>query len=156
VLERVLVAIAGLATPLVGLALQASRRQRLVDRIRTYTELAKEFEESEAETARGLRRLAKKTAGRLIETEEASLDRQFEPIAVVAFFLLAAPGLAGLLLLWPLDEWWRWVLIIASALWVLLIAAVTKEQLWKPNQPSARQHKASSNGVSTRPTGSRD
>jgi hypothetical protein len=132
VAERILVALASIAVPLVGLALQATRRHRLVTRIQTYNALGKDFEAHDASTAQKLRDLAKETAELLVETERASLHRRFDPIAIFTFFLLASPGFVGIIVLWPLNEWWEWVLAGLAASYVFLIGAAAKEQLWKP------------------------
>jgi hypothetical protein len=46
---------------------------------------------------------------------------------------MASPGLIGLVVLWPLEEWWEWLLAI-FAVYVVLVGAVAKEQVWKPSE----------------------
>jgi hypothetical protein len=130
-LEKALSALAAVAIPTVGLLLQASRRNRLQQRIRDYLTIANEVAAHDVEAAAGFRRLASEAAQTLIRREERWLHRKIDPAAVVAILFLTVPAATVFGLAWTWESGWKWPTILLTAVWTLLWAGVGATQLWK-------------------------
>jgi hypothetical protein len=133
--ETALKVLAALGAPALGLAIRASRGNRLLARIHSYVQLAKELDRFDPESAAEVRDLAKQTARQLVEAERASLARRFDPAAVFATLLVLVPGAA--LFAWSVtvDEWWKWPLICAAVGWALVVTVAGWQSAWRPHDP---------------------
>src|SRR5436305_7775864 len=102
-------ALAALLGPLLGLAVRASRRNRMVGRIRTLNTLANDVAPNDPASAAVLRELVSKRVERLAALEHASLARRFDPAAPFAFvfFFILPAGIASYFA-WTRSGWWTW------------------------------------------------
>jgi hypothetical protein len=128
-IERVLSAIGALAVPLLGLMVQASRRNRLQRRIDEHLRLAERVKPLDPSGARELESLASEALGVLIRREQRWLRRKLDPSAIVALIFFIAPGGAGFVLALEWHSDWRWPAIVASALWTVVWLIVGATQL---------------------------
>lgn len=135
VFERILPSLLAFALSALGLALRASRRSRMLNRIRAYSQLADDLQQDDPERAALVRDLAKKAVDRFVDAERVSLDRRLDPSAVAAALLLVVPGVAVFAWAWTADEWWKWPLILFSGVWAVLWALAGSTQLWKAHEP---------------------
>ena len=78
--------------PLLGSAFRASRRNRLVGRVRTFITLADDVEAHDPASATALRQLASKGVEQFIALERVALDRRFDPAAPFAFAIVLSPA----------------------------------------------------------------
>jgi hypothetical protein len=130
--DRLLVFLGGLVAPLAGLGVRASRRNRLLGRIRTYTELADDLEPKDAASAAVLRQLVSETVQRLATTDRAALARKFDAGTFIAFLLFLSPSVVGFVVSLPPQAWWDWFVLGLSAAWTLIVIAALWESITSP------------------------
>jgi hypothetical protein len=136
---KVILAVAALAAQAVGLARWASGRNRLLNSIRSYLQLANDLEAHDAEGAALVRDLAKPKVRQFVEAERASAARALDPAAIATLILLVGPALGFFVWAWTRDEWWRRPVIVFSALWALIWGAAGWTQLWKAHEAEAAE-----------------
>ena len=123
--------------PLFGSALGATRRNRLVRRIRTYIALADQLEPHDAESAGVLREIASIRAGRLIALEHASLTRRVDPAALFAFALFILSAAIAAYFAWTRSGWWTWPVLLISGAWAAIVLAASRSEFWKEREEIA-------------------
>jgi type II secretory pathway component PulL len=136
--ERVLLTALGAASTIVGLAIKASRRNRLRSQVETYTELAATVEPHDAASAQRIRQLVRDTIDELLEAEHAALRRRFDTSNLIAILFVAVPSITAIIWAWPRDEWWRWLIILVAAFLVLVALIGGGSQLWKTREDAGR------------------
>lgn len=138
-LERFTPWVGAVGAPVLGLLLRSSRRNRLLQRVRTYTELADELDSRDPESAALLREVVTQTVRRIVQTEQAALARRLDPGAIVMAVLITSPGFVGLVLAWHHHDWWRWPVLFISALWVILMTATGWQTAWQAHEDQEEQ-----------------
>jgi Flp pilus assembly protein TadB len=131
---KVVLAVAALAAQALGLTRWASRRNRLVNRIRSYVQLADDLEAHDPEGAALVRDLAKPFVRQLVEAERKSAGRRLDWAAVATWLLLVGPAVGFAVWAWMHGEWWKWLALVFSALWALIWSVAAWTQLWKPHE----------------------
>jgi hypothetical protein len=134
VLEKALSAVAAVAIPALGFALQASRRNRLRQRIAEYLQLADQVETHDAETATAFRRLASEAAHLLVTRDQRWMRRRIEPAAIVAILLLVIPAVVGGILALSWDSPWKWPAFLAATIWAVVWTGVGLTQIWQERE----------------------
>jgi hypothetical protein len=117
-----------------GVALGASRRNRVMRRIRAYHALAAELEEKDPDSADALRDVAAKWVKRFARLEEASLARKFDPATFFPYLFFLAPGVVGSFYAWTREGWWTWPAIVLSAFWTFIVLSAAWSQFWETEQ----------------------
>lgn len=129
-IEKVLSAIAAVLIPAMGLALQGSRRNRLIRRIEGYLELAEKVRPRDSAAADKLTDLAAAAVGTLVDNDRRTMRRKLDSSALVALLFLTLPA-AGVFV-WALGwSTWKWPALVISAVWVVVWGAVGLSQLWR-------------------------
>jgi hypothetical protein len=116
-----------------GIAFGASRRKRVMGKIRAYDSLANDLEEKDPASASLLREVGSKWVQRLVEIEEASLARRFDFAALFPYLLFTALLVLGSYFAWTRHGWWTWpALLVCGFLGTLFIMAAWTE-FWVPD-----------------------
>jgi hypothetical protein len=140
-IEQVLSGVGAVVVPIVGFALQTSRRERLRRRIDEYLHLAERIEPHGGNEAAELRSLARESARVLVRRDRRTLRLRLDPSAVFALLLLVGPAVIGAIfaLRWSSD--WKWFPFAFAVIWALLWGGVGITQLRKEasdDQPEIR------------------
>jgi hypothetical protein len=122
--------IAAVVAPVIGAAVRASRRSRLVARIRMLHALAAEIEPHDQAGADALRALAAQRVQQFTEIEQQALRRRFDPAAPFAFAVFILPAGLGSFFAWKYGGWWTWPVLFVSALWTAIVIAAAWSQFW--------------------------
>jgi hypothetical protein len=126
--------IAAVTAPVLGAAVRASRRNRLVGRVRTLHNLADEIEAHDTAGAAALRALAARRVQQLAEIEEQALRRRFDPAAPFAFALFVLPAALASFFAWKYKGWWTWPVLLISAAWTVIVIVAAWSQFWKERE----------------------
>lgn len=138
-LQSVIPALTGLIATALGLAVGASRRNRLISRVRAYNGLAAEVEPRNPTAARALDEVASELVDRLTVTERKALRRTFEPAYVLALALLLVPAGIASYFAWTNSGWWTWPVIVLSILWTMLWVMGSWGQFWTEHEAATDQ-----------------
>jgi hypothetical protein len=133
-LDKVLSAAMAVIVPVVGLALRASRRSRLLKRVEEYRNLAEQLRATDQATATELDALQRETVHALVRMDKRTLHRRVDPSAVLALLFLLAPAAAGFVLALGWDSAWKWPALIFAGLWFVVWLGVGLTQLWKEGE----------------------
>jgi hypothetical protein len=107
----------------VNSAVRASRRSRLIARVRTLHALAAEIEPHDPAGANALRALPAERVQRLTEIEQQALRRRFDPAALFAYAVFILPAGLGSFFAWTYGGWWTWPVLIVSASYAAIVLA---------------------------------
>jgi Flp pilus assembly protein TadB len=124
--------------PLLALFVGSSRRHRRLTEIRAYVEVAAALREQSPEEALLLDELVADLVRDLVNQERKTRDRRFDPGTAAAAALFLTP-LIGLVFVWPIDAWWKWILLVVVVLWAILVCVAGWQASFQPREKRANQ-----------------
>jgi hypothetical protein len=118
-LEKLLPVVATLLSPLLGMAVRGSRRNRLRRRVDEHLELADKVRAHDLVLASRLEALASEHVDEVVRLDRRSLRKRFDVSTAFAVVLMLVPGVAGIVLALDWDSGWKWPVLALSAFWIL-------------------------------------
>jgi len=136
--DRITQIAAVILVPILGAAARASRRNRQVHRIQTYSQLAADLErDGDNEGAALVRDLRKLAVRQFTTAESEALTKRLDPASIATWVIVVLPALGVAFWAFTWDAWWKWPVIVFLLVWAIAFGIVGGTQLFTKQEPEA-------------------
>jgi hypothetical protein len=141
--DRILQLAAVALVPALGVAARASRRNRQLQRIRAYSQLASDLSnDGDEEGASRIRELRAIAVRHFADAESEALGRRLDPASVATWIVVVLPAAGVAIWAFTWNDWWKWPVIVFLLAWALAFGIVGATQLFKKPEDADPQQNA--------------